>query len=148
MTRYGWLLLLTITLAGVALLLSCGSDDADDDDADDDSLANGDDDDAIDDLDNQCPHYTGNDECCRSGDPCDLAENSACNCDGFCYWDFTDCKDELDYCPDYSGGDPCCQNGNPCGWDGDTACDCDGYCGWDSLDCTGVAPANVPDVFR
>ena len=50
-----------------------------------------------------CGDYTGNDECCAEGDPCDLAGNQQCDCDG-CDWDLDDCTMQwtfTDLCDDF-----------------------------------------------
>ena len=42
----------------------------------------------------RCEGYTGTNPCCRPGDPCRLAVNGKCECQGECGWDEVDCGQE------------------------------------------------------
>ncbi|MBN1947694.1 MAG: hypothetical protein JW797_18660 [Bradymonadales bacterium] len=87
---------------------------------------------------NYCLEYTGSDTCCQTHNPCNLANNSQCDCDGLCGWDGSDCSGSTDaFCPGYTGSDTCCRESDPCWLSYDYYCDCDGACSWDSYDCGG-----------
>lgn len=100
----------------------------------------------------------GSGACCSAGDPCGLADDNECHCDGDFAWDDSDCSaepgphscnwindgvcDEPDLCPvgtDTSDCDDdevdCCAADDPCDWGGDGVCHCDGDYDWDATDC-------------
>lgn len=91
-----------------------------------------------------CPGGCGatNPACCADGNPCGLAGNGLCDCDGFYAWDAQECTDcELcsgaTTCP---GGctpsnDACCDAGNSCNLGQDGICQCGGAQPWDAVDC-------------
>lgn len=93
-----------------------------------------------------CSPNTG--PCCAEGDPCGLANNFSCDCEGAFGWDDADCGScqnpeppcPVNTCPNgctASGFSPeCCVEGNPCGWDTDGFCDCGGDFAWDAVDCS------------
>lgn len=60
------------------------SDGDADSDSDSDSDSDGD-------TDMYCDGYTGSDECCLTWDACGWANDSVCDCDGYCGWDYVDC---------------------------------------------------------
>lgn len=100
-----------------------------------------------------CPNGCGNPDpaCCADGDPCGLAANGLCDCDGFYPWDAQECSGcesctGATTCP---GGctppdDACCDPTNPCGLGDDGICQCAGTQAWDSVDCAQCSSAD-PD---
>jgi len=133
MNRWWLFVASAAVLCGVFLIFSCGggNDDADDDDDNEFEQFGQNDSDSND----QCPNYDGDSACCKTGDPCNLANNRKCDCHGLCEWDERECQSTMNFCPGYHDGDPCCQVSNPCGWNDDGVCDCGGYCDWDYNDC-------------
>jgi hypothetical protein len=107
-----------------------------------------------------CPGYTGSSSCCKTGNPCDWANDNICDCNGSCAWDGGDCgggepcgdgicavDEDCATCPDDCGwcggdGDCCADNGTPgCDNPAVESCVCadDAYCcetKWDGI-CAG-----------
>lgn len=88
--------------------------------------------------------------CCAEGNPCNLANNDQCDCDGFFDWDAEECTGcetctPATTCP---GGctdpatDVCCDPSNPCGLGTDGICQCAGTELWDAEDCTQCVSAD------
>lgn len=109
-------------------------------------------------VQSSCPAGCTADEgaCCADGDPCGLAGDAACDCEGHYSWDDADCIHcdnpdppcPVNTCPHgcttAEMSPQCCQEGNPCGWTTDGFCDCGAQFTWDAQDCshcTTVSPA-------
>lgn len=127
---------LSFLLVQVALVLACGAGPSTADDASTDlpaasEVEGGD----------PCPGYSGLRSCCAVNDPCGLADDLACDCDGACGWDAADCAARCGAdgaceptCPaDPDCGAPCacdharglCETARPCEAE---ACACDPDC--------------------
>ena len=84
-------------------------------------------------------------DCCSAPDPCGLAHNGACDCDGLFAWDDWDCflapvdtyLTDGNLFGDTDAGS-CCTIWDPCEWANDGVCDCGGQYEWDDHDCSGV----------
>ncbi len=130
--------------------------------ADDDDGGGPDDDDWIpDDDDDDSDTGDGDWDCCMEDDPCDLADNEACDCPEMS-WDWQECTSQccleedpcfwqnLEHClcPDQDWNfrvcqETCCsQDVDTCGWTDNGSCECPTQ-SWDDLDCQ---PEEPPDT--
>lgn len=89
------------------------------------------------------------DECCDPSNPCGLADNDVCDCEGTQTWDQFDCTScvssdpecaNVNTCPngctEAANQPQCCTAANSCGYDNDGYCDCGGNQAWDAADCS------------
>jgi hypothetical protein len=101
-----------------------------------------------------CPGYTGARSCCAVGDPCGLAGDRVCDCDGACDWDLPDCDARCaadGVCVMECPADPDCAAATPCACDHASGrCETDAPCSAAPCacdpDCASASPCAADDT--